>query len=118
MHTGHEELVKWLLDHGADIQEKDLDGFDVINQACWGGNASIIRLLAERGANLTPYHEEDASAGLINWIWVSSKGHNEIALLLRHHEKKVKKGSRPSSSTASSNNESDELINDTENVRD
>lgn len=49
---GRAEAVALLLDHGADIEARGLDGGTALHQACWFGAPASARLLLERGAPL------------------------------------------------------------------
>ncbi|KAK6518427.1 hypothetical protein TWF506_005582 [Arthrobotrys conoides] len=44
------KLVKFLLDNGADIESRDLDGTSVLNRAVKVGNTEIVKELVSRGA--------------------------------------------------------------------
>ena len=45
-------MVEYLISKGADIERKDARGFTAIVFACWKGHLSIVKLLAEKGADI------------------------------------------------------------------
>jgi ankyrin repeat protein len=47
---GHADLVKTLLDRGADVNRADDTGWTPLHAAAYGGHPAIIRLLLDRGA--------------------------------------------------------------------
>lgn len=47
---GHTDMVKALIDRGADVNAKDGTGWTPLHAAAYGGHPEIIRLLLERGA--------------------------------------------------------------------
>jgi hypothetical protein len=51
---GHTDLVRFLLDRGADIEEKASEAESPLMLAAWQGYPGMVRLLLERGAN--PYY--------------------------------------------------------------
>lgn len=48
--AGNVEVVKLLLDYGADVDAKDQDGFTPLMAAVHGGHPSVVKLLLEHGA--------------------------------------------------------------------
>jgi ankyrin repeat protein len=50
---GHVEVVRWLLDQGAAINERDDSGCTALWFSCREGRLAVVRLLAGRGADLT-----------------------------------------------------------------
>ena len=49
---GHFDTVRRLLDQGADINAKGINGATALMMACWWGHVDIVRLLLDRGANV------------------------------------------------------------------
>lgn len=49
---GHEEVVRFLLDHGADVQDGGESGATPLHWAAGGGHVGIVRLQLDRGARL------------------------------------------------------------------
>ena len=49
---GNLEEVERLLDEGANINEQDREGYNVLDYACWRNDARMIDLLIDRGINL------------------------------------------------------------------
>jgi ankyrin repeat protein len=50
--SGNVELVKLLLDNGADLNVQNKYGESPLHKACSGGHASIVKLLLEKGVGL------------------------------------------------------------------
>jgi len=48
-HSGNPDVVRWLLDQGADIAATDSFGKSVLHQAAMRGHTDVIRLLLDRG---------------------------------------------------------------------
>jgi ankyrin repeat protein len=45
--NGHTEVVKCLLQHGADINAEDMEGHTPLNMAFVTGNTEVVRLLRQ-----------------------------------------------------------------------
>lgn len=79
---GHEEVVRALLDAGADACAHRADGFTPLILAVFFGHEGVVRLLVERGA--------DASArtglGTTATRWAEARGFTSMATLLREAE--------------------------------
>src|SRR5437016_14658156 len=50
-HGGHDEIVNYLLDQGADVREHDNTGWTSLHLAVELGHFSTIQLLLDRGAD-------------------------------------------------------------------
>jgi ankyrin repeat protein len=50
---GHISLVKWLIDQGVDLNQRDLDGFTALTHAACGrkGKTEVVALLLKHGAD-------------------------------------------------------------------
>jgi hypothetical protein len=55
--NGHLDCVRWLLDHGADVNLQHGANANALHCAAWYGHFEIARLLVERGADLTPLYD-------------------------------------------------------------
>lgn len=53
--SGNMEKVKYLIDHGTDINEKDRSGSTPIIHAVWKNRLDIVKLLIENGSDLSVY---------------------------------------------------------------
>ena len=52
MECGHDDCVKLLIEHNADVDAVDRDGNSGLHLAVLYNHPKIIRLLTERGANV------------------------------------------------------------------
>jgi uncharacterized protein len=77
-HAGHMEVVRWLVDHGAAINERDNGGHTALLSACVIGRTPVVRLLVEGGADPTL---GDAN-GRTPLIVASARGHPEVVRCL------------------------------------
>jgi len=48
---GQHDVIKYLLDNGADVNAKDKHGISALLAAIWEGHTECVKLLLERGAN-------------------------------------------------------------------
>ena len=75
---GHVEVVRVLLEHGADVTAQNEDNLTPLHRASRSGREEIVRVLLEHGADgaardkkrMTPLH------------WASARGHVEVAHIL------------------------------------
>jgi ankyrin repeat protein len=51
-HSGHVQVVKELLDHGADIEAKANEGWTPLHAACYFGRLAVVIELMSRGVNI------------------------------------------------------------------
>ena len=56
--NGHIEVVKLLLENGADVTIATESGITPLNSASGGGHVEVVKLLLEKGADLTIAIEE------------------------------------------------------------
>ena len=50
--SGHVKVVELLLTRGANIHDKDDDGWSPISLATWNGHVKVVELLLSKGANI------------------------------------------------------------------
>lgn len=72
------EIVRMLLDAGADIDAAQHGGFTALHSAAFNGSTEVVRLLLERGANRELQTDDAQTAADL----AREKGHREIAALL------------------------------------
>lgn len=79
------EEVRAILDEGVDPNIKDIVGDPVIIGAAWIGAPEVVRLLAERGAdvNATGHDGKNALQRLLNDDGLWHQGHDQVVALLR-----------------------------------
>lgn len=75
---GHIDLVRFLLDRGADVEERSGEGETALMRAAWMGHGPVVRLLLERGADV----EAASDLGWQAIDYARARQHAEIAELL------------------------------------
>jgi hypothetical protein len=78
---GRVEVVRWLVDQGAAIDERDNDGYTPLFVACFEGRGSVVRLLVDGGADPTATDQH----GWTPIIAASVQGHVEVVRWLLGH---------------------------------
>jgi hypothetical protein len=78
---GHVGVVRWLLDQGGGIDERDDDGDTALRLACYNADTPVVRLLLERGADPT-IADNEGSTPLMS---ASLHGHLEVVRSLLGH---------------------------------
>ncbi|KAK4233622.1 ankyrin repeat domain-containing protein, partial [Achaetomium macrosporum] len=72
---GHEEVVRLLLEKGADCEVKDDNGWTPLSYAAWEGHEEVVRLLLEKGPNL----EAKDSGGRTPLWYAAGNGHDAMS---------------------------------------
>ncbi len=85
---GHTDLARFLLDRGADIEDKADEGESPLLLAAYGGHQDTVRLLLERGAD--PAYRTDKGWEAVMFAELGK--HAELAALLRQAQ--VQHGTR------------------------
>jgi ankyrin repeat protein len=78
---GRGEVVRFLLDNGADIEARRKDGLTALMTAAYSGHQEIVELLIERGANINARD----NAGLTVLDCAAMSGSEPLMALLRQH---------------------------------
>ncbi|RYC79163.1 hypothetical protein BFJ63_vAg17957 [Fusarium oxysporum f. sp. narcissi] len=76
-----EDDIKFLIEQGADVNEKTQDGTSVIFQACWSGYDKVVSLLIEKGVDPN-VADKDGRTPLAS---AAGAGHKEIVQNLLDH---------------------------------
>ena len=80
--NGHEKIVSFLLDAGADMESQDSAGWSALFWASFRGHATALRLLLGKGTN----HLLQDKGGWTALHWAVSAGReNTVKILLDHH---------------------------------
>lgn len=87
------ECMKYLLDHGADVNMRNKDGACAMHFAASDGNISRIALLCSHHANLTFMSQSGSPLH-----WAAGKGHAEVLKFLLEQEEGLKLVNLPNSS--------------------
>ncbi len=74
-----EIAVQWLIEHGADINAVDKDGWSPLKKAAWRGHTEIVKLLIEAGADVDVVD----NGGWTALMAAEHEGHKEIVALLK-----------------------------------
>jgi len=75
---GHQEVVKFLIDSGVDVDSTDDFGTSALMEACLSGQGRVAKLLLEKGASIDAVNSYGETALIRAAIW----GQVEIAQLL------------------------------------
>ncbi|XP_066257922.1 ankyrin repeat domain-containing protein 50 isoform X2 [Euwallacea similis] len=78
---GQAQVVKVLLDSGANVDQADIDGWTPLRAAAWGGHTEVVDLLVQHGCQLDSVDAENRTA-LRAAAW---SGHEEIVRILLQH---------------------------------
>ncbi|KAF7328224.1 Pfs, NACHT and ankyrin domain protein [Mycena venus] len=82
---GDFEMVRLLLEHGADVNAQRGEHGNALYAACWKGHIEIVHLLLQHGAEVNVKGKEDDNA----LYAATSKGHIETVRLLLEHGAEV-----------------------------
>jgi len=63
---GREDIVAWLLDHGAHSQPRTRDGFTPLHLAARAGHAQVVRLICARAAQRVAEHPPGSPPGQVS----------------------------------------------------
>jgi ankyrin repeat protein len=76
--SGHEEVVRLLLDRGADVAAKTEYGWTALHWAAESGHEAVMRLLLDQGADIAAKDERGRTA----LHWAAENGHEAVVRLL------------------------------------
>ncbi|KAJ0398645.1 hypothetical protein P43SY_009940 [Pythium insidiosum] len=82
---GHGDVVRLLLERGADVDARDKEGRSVLSWAALSSDASVVRLLLERGASVDAKDKDGRTA--LHWAAGWSK--IDVVRLLRERDADV-----------------------------
>merc|ERR1712226_1588214 len=80
-----QELVRWLVGVGANVNVRDTEGWSPLHWAAYRGNMELVQELVEGGAdtNLTTEMDRNTKKKYTAWDLASMYGHSEVADFLR-----------------------------------
>jgi uncharacterized protein len=81
---GYVDVVKLLLDYGADTEKQDQYGATALIMAAAEGHLPVVQELLSRGANMRATDRNGWTA----LMWASSVRHKDVVDLLREYEKR------------------------------
>jgi ankyrin repeat protein len=81
--AGHVDVVQWLLDWGAAINESANDGMTPLYLACHKGHSPVVRLLLESGAD--PFSSAGKEIGCTPLMTACARGHVEVVRWMLGH---------------------------------
>jgi E3 ubiquitin-protein ligase mind-bomb len=61
-HQGHVDIVRILLSHGANLEQRDADGDTALHYACFGNQPDCISLLLSKGADINSINSTGCSS--------------------------------------------------------
>jgi hypothetical protein len=80
---GHLETVRFLMDHGADLNDQAGTGQSSLHWAVIGGHLPVIKLLIERGAPLEALNTYGGTAlGQAGWSFVHGDSHIDYTAII------------------------------------
>jgi len=85
--SGNKRAVKFLLEHDADINKENIDGWTPLFSACSEGHIDVVKYLVEHGANIN--NEDDN--GNTPLFYASKKNHEETVKYLVEHGANINK---------------------------
>ena len=75
---GHLDIIRYIVEHGADMEKADNYGWTPIITASWKGHLEVVHYLLEQGAN----RDKANNRGYTSLHWAARFGHLETAKLL------------------------------------
>ena len=87
---GHVHIVKFLMEHGAEVPAKNHGGDTALHQAASNGHTEVVKLLIEQGAQVQTQDQDE-------WTplhMAAEEGHTELVQLLIEHDAQVQTPNR------------------------
>ncbi|KAL6597975.1 ankyrin repeat-containing domain protein [Neocallimastix sp. 'constans'] len=85
--NGNENIVKYLVELGANISKEDVNGATPLFYACENGNENLVKYLVEHGADI---YKEDEN-GETSLFYTCQNGNENLVKYLVEHEANVNK---------------------------
>ena len=79
---GHLEIVKYLVENGADINAKDNNGWTSLIHAAYNGHLEVVKYLVENKADINAIGKYFGFDGLTSLMFASMNGHLEVVKYL------------------------------------
>ncbi len=86
---GHTDIVKFLLDKGADVNVKAGMGFTALTFASFNGHIDIVKILLSKGADVNVEGTAVMTHGMTPLMAASRGGHIEVVKLLIDHRANI-----------------------------
>ena len=75
---GHVDVARMLMEFGADLSARDMDGWTPLHSASSMGHVNVVRILIESNADVSAQDMD----GWTPLLWASSMGHVDVARML------------------------------------
>ena len=78
---GHDDVLLWLIDHGADVNKRDCNERTALDYACEYGHLKLVELLLSKGVKIDLENRYHWAA----LILAAKNGHSDVFLCLMNH---------------------------------
>lgn len=84
------DVVELLVEHGADIEHRDMGGWTALMWAAYRGHSDIVAYMLDKGADIFAH----GNYHLGSLLWAAGRGHTEVVRLLVRHGAKINVGDK------------------------